>query len=273
MAELEKVYTLITGASSGLGLAMSMECAAKGMNLILIALRESNLPFYGQQIKNKHRVDVHTFELDLTDRTCLPVIEGIKERFRINFLINNAGVGTTSNLLDVPVEVIDKILQVNVNALTILTRIVLPELLTHSKSYLLNVSSFAAFCHMAYKTVYPASKAFVSSFSMSLREEFKSRNLSVTVINPGPIATTFDSSRRIIKQGFGGRMTVLPVQEIARMAITGTLKGRKMIVPGLLNALNYWILRCLPKSLGTALASRITGREIKGRHVLLDLER
>lgn len=181
------------------------------------------------------------------------------EHFSINFLINNAGIGGTSSLTETPVERIDDIIQLNVRSTSLITRMMIPHLLREPMSHILNVSSMAAFTPIAYKTVYPASKAFISSFSLGLREEFAGTGLSISVLYPGPIMTNSNTSRRIIHQGMKGKMGLLATTDIARIAIRKTLKGSPVIIPGLTNKLNHFIMNLLP--LGFKL--RVVSKEVK----------
>lgn len=253
-------YTLITGASSGLGREFAIQCARMGMNIILIALPGGNTRSLAESLMLEYSVDVHVLEFDLTDSDALKSsLDEITRRFSINFLINNAGVGGTSAITDTSLESIDRIILLNVRSMALLTRLLIPHLLKHPKSYIMNISSMAAFMPIAYKTVYPASKAFISSFSLGLKEELSGTGLSVSVVYPGPIMTNSHTSRRIIAQGMKAKMGLLPIPEIARIALKGTLTGAPVIIPGLMNRVNHALMSLLP----LALKLRIVSREVK----------
>lgn len=180
------VYTLITGASSGLGKEIAIECARMEMNLILVALPGRSLKTVAEHIADLYKVKVQIFELDLTkDEDLTFLVERTNEGFPVNFLVNNAGAGGSSDFTTTPIKVIDNIIQLNIRATSLLTRMMVPMLLKQEKSYILNISSMAAFSPIAFKTVYPASKAFVYSFSLGLKEEFKNTSLSVSVVFRG----------------------------------------------------------------------------------------
>src|SRR5690606_36480402 len=99
---------------------------------------------------------------------------------------------------------------------------------------------------IAYKTVYPASKAFISSFALGLREELRGSGVSVSVVYPGSIMTNSNVSRRIIGLGIKGRIGLLSVPEIARAALKGTLAGKAVIIPGLWNRINHQLMKLIP---------------------------
>jgi short-subunit dehydrogenase len=181
------------------------------------------------------------------------------EHFSIDFLISNAGIGGTSSLMETSLQRIDDIIQLNVRSTSLLTRLLIPHLLKQPSSYILNVSSMAAFTPIAYKTVYPASKAFISSFSLGLREEFAGTGLSVSVLYPGPIMTNCNTSRRIIHQGMKGKMGLLSTSDIARVALKKTMARYPVIIPGIMNKLNQFLMWFLP--LGFRL--RIVSKEVK----------
>lgn len=256
-------YTLITGASSGLGKEFAIHCARKGMNIILIALPGGNLASIAHNLELEYHVSVKVFEFDLSDSDILKQqLQAITEQYAINFLINNAGVGGTSSITNTSLERIDDIIMLNVRSTVLLTHLLIPHLLRHQQSYIMNIASMAAFTPIAYKTVYPASKAFISSFFLGLKEELSATGLSVSVVYPGPIMTNSHTSRRIISQGRKGKMGLLPTPEIARIALKGTLAGHPVIIPGLMNKINHVLMQLLPLSLKMRIVSREVKKEI-----------
>jgi short-subunit dehydrogenase len=183
-------YAVITGASQGLGKSFANELAKREIHLILISLPNQNLSEFSRELQEKHKINVHYFEIDLSNTgNVLALANQINDNYDVFMLINNAGIGGTKRILDADVSYISKIIQVNVMATSLFTRQFLPNLLKQSKGYILNVASLAAFTPTGYKTVYPASKSFVYSFSRALNEELKDSNLVVSVVNPGAMAT------------------------------------------------------------------------------------
>jgi hypothetical protein len=257
-------YTIITGASSGLGKALAIQCAKAGMNLILIALPGGHTSSVAETLAISYGVYVHAFEFDLTDSTILrQQLDYIRGRFSINFLINNAGIGGTASIRETSAEKIDQIIQLNVRSTVQITHLLLPNLLEHPRSYIMNISSMAAFTPIAYKTVYPATKAFISSFFHGLREELSGTGLSVSVVYPGPIMTNSNTSRRVISQGIKGRMGLLPTSVIARIALRKTMANHPIIIPGIMNRFNLMLMRLLPLGLKLKIVSREVRKEIQ----------
>lgn len=261
---MNKTYTLITGASSGLGSAFAVCCARLKRNLLLIALPGTAIKKTGEELSALYGVDVSVFEFDLTDRNAFDRhVEMIRTRFEVDFLINNAGMGGTAAILNCAPELIDKMIQLNICCTALLTRQLLPQLLKHKKSFVLNIASMAAFSPIAYKTVYPASKAFISSFSLGLREEMQERGVSVTVAYPGPIMTNANTSQRILLHGFKGRIGLFSTTRLANEIICHTLSGKAVIIPGWWNRMNQRLLRLLPQTLKIKLASETVKQELQ----------
>jgi len=261
---LPPLYTLITGASNGLGKEMAIECAERGMNLILVALPGRNLDVLCNELEKEYGIIARYYERDLTDREAIiSLVEDILQQYRINFLINNAGVGGTLHFDKSSVDYIERIIQLNITALSLLTRLLVPELQKHPESYILNVSSMAAFTPMPLKTVYPASKAFVSSFSRSLAQELKENSVKVGVLHPGPILTNPDVIVRIIRQGKNGKRGLFPARELARIGINGVRKGKTVMVPGMVNKFNRFLLATMPSGYLMNFLFKVVSREIE----------
>ncbi|WP_256004919.1 SDR family NAD(P)-dependent oxidoreductase [Pedobacter deserti] len=256
-------YTLITGASSGLGREFCMQCAERKMNLIMIALPNSNTDSLAHELRLEYGVDIQVYEFDLTDSILLQEhINLIRDLYEVNFIINNAGIGGTAAITQSSSETIDRIMQVNIRSMVLITQGLLPVLLKQERSYVLNISSMAAFTPIAYKTVYPASKAFISSFSLGLREELAGTGVSVSVVYPGPIMTNSSVSARIVSQSTQGRLGLMPTARIVQIALKKTLAGRAVIIPGVWNRFNYGLMRVLPTGTKLKIVSKAVKKEM-----------
>lgn len=243
----EKKYTLITGASSGLGKEMAVECAKRGMNLLLTALPNENIAKTGKELAEKYQVDVQTFEADLTNsKKIREIAETISKKYEIVALINNAGLGGAQPFLEASPEYIEQIVLLNMHALVLITRLLLPNMKRQERAYILNIASMAAFSPMPYKTVYPASKAFVYSFSLGLNSELKSTGISISVAHPSGMRTNSHSTNSIDNHNFIIRSTTLSVEKVAQICINGMLSGKKLIIPGFLNKVSWLLLRITP---------------------------
>jgi uncharacterized protein len=259
----KKQYALLTGASRGIGRAMAFELAARKINLLLVSLKDEGLPSLCNEIRDRYGVEAHYFETDFYQyNSVYDVANWAISNFHPSILINNAGIGGTRAFDSVPPEYIDAIIQVNIRATSMLTRLLLPELKMHDKAFILNVASMASFSPFAYKTVYPASKAFIYSFSEGLREELKDTNVCVSVIHPGPVKTNPDVTARIEKQGILGRMGQVSPQKLAGIAIRRMFRRDPFILPGFLNKINWVLMKLVPNTLKLSFLSRVVRKEI-----------
>lgn len=261
----DKKFTLITGASTGLGKAFAHECAKRGQNVLLVALPDEGLKDVVDDVKAKYGVDAYFLEGDLTDESFLKsIVDGVKKDFAINFLINNAGIGGTKPILDASLAYINNMILLNIRAIAYLTHQLLPNLKQHPKAYILNVSSLAGFSPMPFKTVYPASKAFVYSFSRSLSEELKPTNVRLSVLSPGPIITTPEIQQRASSYGLWAKMSCVPPQDIAQYSIDGVYGNKKLIIPGWANKVNWIGMKILPMALKMKIFYTQVQKEING---------
>jgi len=263
MNNLIRKYALVTGASRGIGKAMAYELASRKINLLLVSLKGEGLNDLCEEIRDEYGVDAKYFETDFYKyESVYDVANWAISNFNPYILINNAGIGGTKAFESVSPEYIDAIIQVNIRATSLLTRLLLPELKKHNKAYILNVASMAAFSPFAYKTVYPASKAFVYSFSEGLREELRGSNVFVSVIHPGPVKTNADVTARIEKQGILGRVGQVSPQELAVIAIRQLLNKDPFIIPGMLNKINWVLMTLVPNTWKLTLLSKVVRKEI-----------
>ncbi len=253
-------YALITGASQGLGKSFARELAGKNINTILVSLPHENLSVVNQEIKETYGVDSHFFELDMTKPEELEAFaEEVNQRFEIFLLINNAGIGGTMKFDRAKTRDIDNIIRLNVWVVSVMAHKLLPNLLRQPEGFILNVSSIAAGSPMGYKTVYPASKAFVYSFSLGLNEELRDTNVSVSVVNPGPMATNSEGSSRLSKHGLLARMITLNPDDVARYCIIHVFKRKRII------RVNFWswvIINNIPVWIKLPLLTEAVRKEI-----------
>jgi uncharacterized protein len=254
----EKTYTLITGASAGIGQAMALECAQRGHNLILVALQESGLSQTAQRICDVYGVDVKTIELNLTAPDAIQNLYDWchEQNYPINVLINNAGIGNYSYFQESSLEDYLSMIELNVNAVVQLTHLFIPKLREHECAYVLNVGSFAALMPLPYKSVYAATKSFVLTFSRSLQMELEPYNIFVSCLCPGPTSTKSMNKRNKHVKASNGFLTKTP-EEVAQRAITGLFNKEGLIIPGWKNRFLIRLGRILPFSVKSYILKRI----------------
>lgn len=261
----EPIYTLITGASSGIGKSMAWYCGSLGMNLVLVSLPNERLGQVAHEIEEKYKVKTAIFETDLS------VLDSPQDlfdwtwqnHFSINILINNAGVAGASVFESSDIKYIDDRILLNIRALVVLSRLYLPVLRLHEKSYILNVGSMAAFWPIPYKSLYSSSKAFVLYFSKSIRSELKGTGVSITVLCPNGVRTNGETNIRINSHGRVGSLTELSAEKVARAGVNGMLKQKFIVIPGRINWLVLMIGKILPPSVQQKLLVREFMKEVR----------
>lgn len=257
---VKDVFAVVTGASQGLGKSFAISLAKRKHNVILISLPNQNLKQLAALIKEKYQVKVFYYEIDFSSNNDTKLLaKKLNKNYQIDTLINNAGTGGTKRIEDVSLAYLNTIIQVNIQATTILIHQLLPNLRKQPKAYILNVSSMAAFSPLGYKTVYPASKAFVHSFSIGLSEELKDTSISVSVINPGPMKTNPEITARIEKQGSLGKLTALNPEKVAEYSLKKMFKGKTLI---LVNPISWFFSTLLPTWIKVPMMTNIIKREV-----------
>lgn len=259
-----KKFALITGASAGLGKAFAVHCAERGMNLLLASLAGENLPRLCGEISLKYGVEAAWRECDLTqDGEVANLADWALQRGRINLLINNAGYGGAMSMESASYQYLDNMINLNVRKTAMLTFLILPELKSHKEAFILNVSSIIGFTPSAYKTLYPATKAFVYNFSRGLNEELKGSGVHVGVLMAGPMPTTAAIRTRLEKQGWKGRLLTMEPEMVAGFALRKLFAKKPVIIPGMINRLTALIFRILPVAWQLPLVSRVIARELQ----------
>ncbi|KEO75342.1 SDR family NAD(P)-dependent oxidoreductase [Anditalea andensis] len=257
-------YIIITGASLGLGKALAKRFALEGCNLILLSLPGEGLANYSRMLANEYGVKILHFETDLCKGENIKEFADwvLNQKVQIAGLVNNAGLGGSALFEQTSISLIDTMLLVNVRALTLLTRYFLPALKAQEHSFILNVSSIAAFKPMPFKMVYPASKAFVYSFSVGLGEELKDTGVHVAVMHPGPMNTSEDNEARIGKHGFMGKGAWLTVDDVADIGVSKMLAGDKVIIPGVYNKVIIRLLKFIPRIFAMPMIYKVLSKEV-----------
>lgn len=240
-------YTLITGASEGFGKALSLECAGRGMNLILVALPGEALTQLANYIEREFSVDVIHYGCDLSNREdCVSMLDELSSRqLDVNILINNAGIGGTHYFNEKDPSFYMRQIALNVTAPTLLTYFFLQQR-SAQPAHILNVSSLAQYFCLPQKQVYGGTKSYIVSFSRSLRKELFNSNVTVSVICPGGMNTTLPIMLQNRSLSGLGRWSVMNPENVARIAIDGMLKGKEIILPGFWNRQFVFFDKLLP---------------------------
>ena len=244
---------LITGASSGIGLELARVFAAHGHALALVARSADTLEGVARQLEARHGIRALAVVADLSAPGAPDeVFARVRSAgLRVDILVNNAGSGLGGAFAATDLATELRMITLNVTALTHLTKLSLPGMLERGAGRILNVASTAAFAPGPFMAVYYATKAFVLSFSEALAEELRGTGVTVTALCPGATATGFQSAARIE----GARLFRLPwvsdAATVARIGFSGLMRGKRIVIPGLLNKLLPPIVRVSPRRLVT----------------------
>ncbi|HEV7332598.1 MAG TPA: SDR family NAD(P)-dependent oxidoreductase [Flavisolibacter sp.] len=231
-------YTLITGASEGLGKFLALECASRQHNLVLTALPGSGLRKLSAYIQKQYGVNVMYTEKDLsTEKSCYDLVAGIRQKgISINCLINNAGIGGSFSFDEKDGHFYNRQIGVNVIAPTILSRLLVADLRRHAPAHILNISSIAGFFALPNKQVYSATKAYLFRFSKSLRTELKRDNIHVSVLCPGGMDTRWELlMEHRMHANWLCRQSIMHPAKVAAIALDSMLQNKAVIVPGVWN--------------------------------------
>lgn len=244
-----KNIAIVTGGSSGIGLAMSMELASKGYNLFVISNQQEQLKDTKTLVEEKHKVICHILYKDLTDpNSAKEIFEYCKDQqFEVEILVNNAGMLIFSESMATPAPRINALLQLHINTPTMLCRYFAEEMKTKKKGRILNVSSISAVMPYPGISLYGPSKTYMRYFTRALRHELRIYGVGVTCLLPGATETgLYDPNRINLK--LAKRLGIMQTSEyVAKKAVKRLLKNKAECIPGIINKLTVCTLPLLPK--------------------------
>jgi short-subunit dehydrogenase len=249
---------LITGASGGIGYELAKLFAKDHHDLVLVARSAPKLARFGDELQRQFGVSVKEIALDLSAPPAAQFLfdQLQREGITIDFLVNNAAYGKHGEFVAMPLEESLGQIQLNITALTQLTKLFLAPMAERHAGRILNVASTAAFQPGPLMAVYYATKAFVLSFSEALADELKSSGVTVTCLCPGPTQTGFQE--RAAMQGSRlVRMGMMSAKAVALDGYRGMLAGKPLVISGLRNWMVAESVRFAPRRLVTALSRKI----------------
>lgn len=252
---------LITGATSGIGEAFAKQFAKQGYRLILTGRRSEQLKLLQVTLQKTYGIEVKIFKVDFTkrkevERFCNQIIAS-EETLKV--LINNAGIGHYGPFNQQTVYQDEATIQTNITALTMLTKKLYPCLKRGSR--VVQVASTAAFAPGPYMAVYYASKAYVLSLALALREEWKKEGIGVSVLCPGPTATAFQEHAKMEKASIVKGFT-MSAKDVVTYAYPKIIQNKAVIIPGRSNRVMGNILQSMPQTVGAKLVKQ-TQKKVK----------
>jgi short-subunit dehydrogenase len=249
---------LITGASSGIGLELSKLFAADGYNLILVARSAAKLDQLAAELTQKDKIRVICLPKDLSSPTAArEIFEAVQAQGSpVDVLVNNAGFGVLGPFAEANLDEALQMLNLNIVALTVLTRLFLPGMVARKAGRILNIGSTGSFSPVPLMAVYGATKAYVLSFSEALAEELRNSGVTVTAFCPGVTITGFQERASIEKMNML-RFGAMSAVEVARIGYRAMQSGKAVALPGLFNQLMAFGIRFSPRALTRRLSRRM----------------
>ena len=250
---MARPVTLITGASAGLGIEFARQCAARGQSLLLVARRRERM----EELARELGVEAQVVAADLAAPGAAErlVAEAAGMGLEIDTLINNAGFGLAGRFAALPLDRQRAMIDLNIAALTELSRLVVPRMIERGSGAILNVASTAAFQAGPNMAVYYASKAYVLSLSEAMHQELKTKGVRVTCLCPGPTRTEFFDVAGAGNSRLA-RMGADPVA-VVRAGLDGLHRNKAIVIPGAANRIGAFSNRLLPRAAMRRIIARI----------------
>ncbi len=248
---------LITGASSGIGRDMARYLASMGWDLVVVARRSERLLQLKEELSD---VDVMCITADLSDKNeCYRVYDETKG-VEIDMLINNAGFGLAGEFVSTDLDVELKMIDTNIVALHILTKLYLNDFVKRDSGVILNVASSASFMAGPLLNTYYATKNYVYRLSQAIYQELKEKKskVKISILCPGPIQTEFLDVANV-----GFVIKGLKSDDVAKLAIDKALKGKLIVIPGVMMKIGKFLLRFTPEKLMLWVSYRIQHKKKK----------
>lgn len=256
------MIALITGASSGIGRDMARILNNLNYDIIITARNEESLKELKKELneKNNNKVDIYLADLS-KEEECLKLYNEVKEKYQnIDLLINNAGFGLCGKMINTDLETEMKMIDTNIKAMHILTKMFLKDMVQRDSGRILNVASVAAFMAGPLMATYYASKNYVLRFSQAIKEELKKdrSNVKISVLCPGPVNTNFNKVANV-KFALKG----LSSEYVAKYAINKTLKGKFLIIPGWKIKIARFLSKISPDTISTKICYHMQSKKIQ----------
>ena len=251
-------YTLITGASKGIGKAIAIEAASRSMNLLLVARSKELLEKLAEELSAKN-VSVKIFVADLFDpATPEKIFQYAKANgINVNMLANNAGMGYYGNFEDCALSKHLEIMHLNMDACVNLAYTFLKNSDATQRRYILNTVSTGAYQPVPTMAIYSATKSFMLSFSRALREELKKKNVYVTALCPGGTYSEFFDAAQMAKVIEKNAQFMMTADKVAKVGIQGVMKNKSVVIPGIVNKVGALASKLTPHDIVVPMAGNI----------------
>jgi short-subunit dehydrogenase len=247
---------LITGASGGIGYELAKLFAHDHHNLVLVARSGQKLTQFADELERQFGVSAKPVALDLTEAAAPQFLfdQLRREGIAVDILVNNAGYAKYGEFLEVPLEEHLGQIQLNVSALTVLTKLFLPPMLEKRAGRIMNVASTAGFQAGPLMAVYYATKSYVILFSEALANELQNSGVTVTCLCPSATETGFAKRTGNERTRLFASLRPMSAKTVARAGYRGLRKGKTLVIPGMRNWLTMESVRLTPRKMVTAVS-------------------
>lgn len=255
-------HALVTGASAGIGRELARLFAKDGHGLVLVARREPELRQLAEELTSAFGVSVRVHACDLSNAEARSGLIAATQDLEVDFLVNNAGFGSNGTFWENDAAREVEMVDLNVTALTHLTRHYLPGMVARGRGRVLNIGSTAGFQPGPYMATYYATKAYVNSLTEALAYELRGTGVTATVSCPGPVATEFaaiagNDKTALFKKASG----VASAEWVAKEAYEAMLKGKAVAVHGAQYKVSAALVGFSPRSVIVSIAAKLNRRE------------
>jgi short-subunit dehydrogenase len=239
---------VVTGGSEGIGYALARRFAASGNDVMLVARRPDPLREAADRIRAEFKVEAIAAPADVTAPDAIAVIEAAlaANRAYADVLINSAGMGLAGPFHDHPPEKVMQLIDLNIRALTQLTRHFLPGMRVRGRGGILNLASLGSYAPGPNQAVYYASKAYVLSFSEAIADEIAGQGVRITALLPGPVNTRFHARMGAERAFYRYLVAPSSPDSTAHAGYLAFALGLRVYVPGLLNPILALLMRITP---------------------------
>jgi uncharacterized protein len=249
MTSQSQQYVLVTGATSGIGYELAKIFAANSYNLIIVSRPTANLMDVAKQLADQYQIDVVPIAKDLFNKTSpFELYEEVKSRgLKVTILVNNAGQGHYGRFIDTDIEKELDIIQLNIAAYVVLTKLFLRDMASSNAGKILNIASIAGKVPGPYQSVYHGTKAFVHSFTEAIRAELDGYNITITSLLPGATNTNFFDKAGMEESKILEHELADPAK-VAADGFNALMNGDDMIISGLKNKVQVAMSNVTPDS-------------------------
>jgi short-subunit dehydrogenase len=235
----ERGLAVVTGASSGIGAVYAERLAARGHPLLLVARRRDRLASTKDRLSSNYRVEVAVLVADLERPSDVSDLEARVAADDVTFVVNNAGAGGLGRSEDLTADQLERIIQLNIMALTRLSHAALRGFRKRQAGVLVNIGSMMAHAAAASAAAYSGSKAYVLNFTQSLQMEYAGSPIRIQLVMPGPIRTEFFLSQGVSESIFPPESYLAP-EQLVDAALAGLDAGEPVTIPSMLDE-HAWI--------------------------------